>query len=92
MTMAFATVGFATALLGLASRRTLEPAWADPLMPFDKWTAYGLAFVHIAVELPLMQQIVGTVGLTFERWAVVALLALPAPAVVESEKAIRRRR
>jgi Ca2+-transporting ATPase len=92
MTMAFAVVGLGTALLGLATRRTREPAWADPLMPFIKWTGFGLAFVWVAVELPLMQRIVGTTPLTAAQWLVVALLALPAPLAVEANKLRLRRK
>ncbi|MGA9276342.1 cation-translocating P-type ATPase [Ilumatobacter sp.] len=92
MTMAFAVVGLAAALLGLASRRVIEPAWAEPLMPFIKWTGFGVAFVWVGIELPMMQRILGTVSLTAWQWLVVALLALPSPVAVEIDKALRRAR
>ena len=60
-------------------------------MPFVKWTGFGVAFVWLAVELPAIQRIVGTVSLSSLQWLVVALLAFLAPTVVEIDKAVRRR-
>ncbi|MEM8745081.1 MAG: cation-translocating P-type ATPase [Actinomycetota bacterium] len=92
MTMAFVVVGLSAALLGLASRRESEPAWAAPLMPFVKYTGFGLAFVWLAVELRPLQRVLGTVALTPSQWLVATLLALAAPAALEIEKAVGRSR
>ncbi|MFK8022686.1 MAG: cation-translocating P-type ATPase [Ilumatobacter sp.] len=92
MTMGFAVVGLATAILGLSSRRKLEPAWAQPLTPFIKYTAYGVGFMWLAVEFRPLQRVLGTVSLTPGQWLVVVLLAMAAPAAHEANKAIARQR
>ena len=51
----------------------------------------GIGFVWLAVELPVIQSVVGTVSLSSLQWLVVVLLAMLAPAAVEVDKAIRRR-
>jgi hypothetical protein len=51
----------------------------------------GIGFVWLAVELPVIQRVVGTVSLSSLQWLVVVLLAMLAPAAVEVDKAIRRR-
>ena len=91
-TLTFAVLALSTIWLAASMRRSLTPIWWGPFVPFWLWMAIPLALAVLAVELPFLQQILGTVGLTGLQWLVALALSLTVPIVSEAAKAARRRR
>ena len=92
MTMAFASVALAATGFGLTMRRRLQPAWAGPLFPYLGWIGLGALTTWLAVELPVLQRVLGTVSLTGSQWLIVLGVSMLAPVLVEADKAVQRRK
>jgi len=91
-TMTFAILALSTIWLAASMRRSVLPAWAGPYFPFWAWMAIPLVLSVLAVELPFLQGVLLTVGLTGLQWLTVLVLSLMVPFVIEVTKAILRRR
>jgi Ca2+-transporting ATPase len=92
MTMAFVVMALGTILSALVVRRDPESGLVAPIADALKVLAIPVALTVAAVELEFMQRILTTVPLTGGQWLVCIGLALLLPIVVETDKAIRRRR
>ena len=57
-----------------------------------KWLSIPLALTVVAVEVPFMQRLVGTVNLSGNEWLAALGLALLVPLLIEIEKWVRRAR
>lgn len=91
MTMTFAVTAFGTIGLGIVNRRDPGTFIDGPAHPFFMWLGIPVVIAWLSVELPLLQRILATTSLSGAQWLVVLGLSLLAPALVEIEKAIRRR-
>ena len=91
-TMTFAVLALSTVWLAASMRRSLTPMWWGPFVPFWLWMAMPLALAVLAIELPFLQEILGTVSLTGLQWLAAWTLSLAVPIVSEAAKAARRRR
>lgn len=90
-TMAFAVLALGTVWLAASMRRALAPIWDGPFLPFWLWMGIPLVISVLAVELPFLQELLGTTSLTGLQWLAVLALSLAVPVVSETAKAIRRR-
>ena len=71
MTMAFAIVSFSSVNVGLVMRREREQAWSSPVFPFLGWIILGWVLTWAAVELHMLQRLLGTQSLAGGQWLVV---------------------
>jgi Ca2+-transporting ATPase len=72
-------------------RRALTPMWMGPFVPFWLWMGVPLLLSVLAVELPFLQDLLGTTSLTGLQWLAVLALSSAVPVVSEAVKALRRR-
>ncbi len=91
MTMAFAIVSLSAVNLGLVMRREREPAWSRPVFPYLGWIILGWVLTWAAVELGMLQRLLGTTSLTGGQWGVVLALSLVTPVAVGVDKTIQLR-
>jgi Ca2+-transporting ATPase len=91
-TMTFGILALSTIWLAASMRRARLPLWAGPLAPFWAWMAIPLLLSILAIELPFPQVVLLTTSLTGLQWLVVLVLSLVVPLVIESAKALQRRR
>ncbi|WP_457100084.1 cation-translocating P-type ATPase [Microbacterium sp. P5_E9] len=92
VTMTFVVAAFGAVLGGLAMRRDPEPGLTAPILTAVKWLSIPLALTVAAVELPFLQRLILTTGLSGDQWLICIGLALVVPIFVEVEKWIRRTR
>jgi Ca2+-transporting ATPase len=95
MTMAFAIVALSAVNLGVVMRREREPAWSPPIFPYLGWIIIGWVLTWAAVELTMLQRLLGTMSLTGPQWLAVIALSLIAPLIVVADigiRLLRRRR
>lgn len=92
MTMSYVTLGFTTLLAGLVMRRDPGSGLTAPALPALRITAASLVLLVLSTELGGMQAALLTTSLTATQWTVCLALALLTPLVVETDKALRRRR
>jgi Ca2+-transporting ATPase len=92
VTMAFAVMGLATGAAGFVMRKTTASAFARPTVLPALLTASGVLITVAATEVGFLQEWLVTTSLTGGQWLVCVGLALLWAAVVEVEKAVRRRR
>ncbi len=90
--MTFAILALSTVWMAIALRRTTLPGWAGPFLPYWLWMAVPAGLTVLALELPLLQGLLSTTGLTGDQWGVVLLAALVVPIVIETVKASQRAR
>jgi P-type Ca2+ transporter type 2C len=90
-TMTFATLALSTVWLAASMRRALTPIWVGPFVPFWLWMGIPLLLSVLAVELPFLQDLLGTTSLTGMEWLSILLLSLAVPLVSELAKSVRRR-
>ena len=90
-TTAFAVAALSTILLAAAVRRDLLPAWAGPYVPYFLWLLAPLVLTWMAIESEPFNAVLGTIPLTSGQWGMAVLLSLVVFAVIEGEKALRRR-
>ena len=89
--MTFAILALSTVWMAISLRRTHLPAWTGPFVPYWVWMAVPAVLTVLAIELPLLQSLLQTTGLTGDQWGSVFLATLIIPALIESVKAIQRR-
>ena len=92
VTMAFVVCALGSIFGGLVMRRDPESGLAAPIIDAVKWLSIPLALTVVAVEVPFMQRLVGTISLTGDEWLTALGLALLVPVLIELEKWIRRAR
>jgi Ca2+-transporting ATPase len=90
MTMAFVVISLGTIFSGLVMRRDPESGLTAPILRAVAILAIPVALTVLATESHFMQRLLTTQELTDRQWLGAIGLALVVPAVVESEKAIRR--
>ena len=92
VTMAFVVCALGSIFGGLVMRRDPESGLAAPILVAVKWLSIPLALTVVAVEVPFMQRLVGTVNLSGDEWLAALGLALLVPVLIELEKWVRRAR
>ena len=92
MTMAFVVIALGAVFGGLVLRRDPVSGLAAPLLKALAVLSIPTIAIILATELPVLQRALMTQPLTGEQWLIVIGLALIGPVVVETDKAIRRRR
>jgi len=92
VTMAFVVCALGSIFGGLVMRRDPESGLAAPIIDAVKWLSIPLALTVVAVEVPFMQRLVGTVSLSGNEWLTALGLALLVPVLIELEKWLRRAR
>ncbi|WP_328393482.1 cation-translocating P-type ATPase [Nocardia sp. NBC_00416] len=92
MTTAFVVLSLGSILSGLAMRRDPESGFAPPLLGALKILSVPVVVTVFAVELGFLQDLLMTTSLTGGQWLACLGWSLTVPAVVEAEKALRRRR
>ena len=91
MTMAFVVMAIGTLLSGLSIRRDPGSGLAAPILKALGILAIPVALTLIATEWGLLQRFLMTQSLTGYEWLISIGLALVVLAVIETEKAVRRR-
>jgi Ca2+-transporting ATPase len=89
--MTFAVMGASTVLLAAALRRDLTPGWFGPYPMYFGWLAVPLLLTWLAVDWDALQPLLGTVALNGSQWWIALGLAVIPAAVIEADKALRRR-
>ncbi|SEL38370.1 cation-translocating P-type ATPase [Rhodococcus maanshanensis] len=92
MTMAFVVLSLGSILAGLVMRRDPESGLTAPVLGALKILSVPLVVTVFAVELGFLQDLLMTTSLTGGQWLACIGWALIVPVVIETEKAIRRRR
>nr|WP_228001714.1 cation-transporting P-type ATPase [Nocardia australiensis] len=92
MTMAFVVLSFGSILSGLAMRRDPESGFAPPLLGALKILSIPVVVTVFAVELGFLQDLLMTTSLTGGQWLACLGWSLIVPVVIESGKALGRRR
>lgn len=92
VTMAFVVCALGSIFGGLVMRRDPESGLSAPILVAVKWLSIPLALTVVAVEVPFMQRLVGTVNLSGNEWLAALGLALLVPLLIEIEKWVRRAR
>ncbi|HMR49531.1 MAG TPA: cation-transporting P-type ATPase [Arachnia sp.] len=85
-TMAFVVMSLGTIASGLVMRRSTTSGLASPVLDAVGVLAIPVALTLFAVELPILQQLLGTVSLGQGQWLTAIGLALVLPVVVELGK------
>ncbi|MCL1693805.1 MAG: cation-translocating P-type ATPase [Actinomycetia bacterium] len=91
MTMAFVVMAIGTLLSGLSIRRDPGSGLTAPILKALGILAIPAALTLIATEWGLLQRFLMTQSLTGYEWLISIGLALVVLAVIETEKAVRRR-
>jgi Ca2+-transporting ATPase len=91
MTMAYATMAIGTLLTGLSLRRDPGSGIVPPAARALGILAIPTVLAVVTTTWSPFQRLLGTQTLTGDQWLAVGGLALIVLAVVESEKALRRR-
>ena len=91
MTMAFVAMSFGTLLSGLSIRRDPGSGLTAPILKAAGILAIPAGLTLMATEWGLLQRFLMTQSLTGYEWLISIGLALVVLAVIETEKAIRRR-
>jgi len=91
-TLAFAIIAVSTILMAVSLRRDVTPGWHGPYFPFFKWMGIPAVVTWLAIEWPLLQDLLKTTGLNGQQWASVLVLAFVPWIVIEAEKALRASR
>ena len=89
-TMTFAVMGWSTVWAAAALRRDTIPGWHGPFLPYFLWLAIPFVATFLAVDWDVLSSLVGNVALSGTQWAIVLLLSVFTPLVIEVEKWIRR--
>ncbi|WP_159451415.1 cation-translocating P-type ATPase [Demequina sp. NBRC 110054] len=92
MTMAFVIVSFVTVGTGVALRRDPESGIRGPWGAVGRLAPWPIAATIVATELPFLQRWLDTTSLTGAEWLACVLLSAAVVAIVELDKALRRRR
>lgn len=92
MTMAYAVMAFGTLITGLAVRRDPESGVTPPAAKALGILAIPATLAVVTTTWSFFQRLLGTKPLEPNQWFTVMALSLIVLAVVETEKAIRRRR
>lgn len=92
MTMAFVVLSFGSILAGLVMRRDPESGLTPPILGALKILSIPTVVTVFAVEIGFLQDLLMTTSLTGGQWLACLGWSLVVPIVVESEKALRRRR
>lgn len=92
MTMTAVIVAFASVLSGISLRRLREPGFVGPVKAAFRLAAIPLVLTVLATELGFLQTALLTTGLTLREWLLCTALAAITPAVIELDKALKRRR
>ncbi len=92
MTMAFVIVSFVTVGTGVALRRDPESGIRGPWGAVGRLAPWPIAATIVATELPFLQRWLDTTSLTGAGWLACVLLSAAVVAIVELDKALRRRR
>ena len=92
MTMAFVVMAFGTLFSGLAIRRDPASGLTPPILEALQIMSIPALLTVLAVELTFMQGFLSTRSLTGGQWVASIALAAVMLAVIEGEKAVRRRR
>ena len=85
-TMAFVVMSLGTIASGLVMRRSTTSGLSGPVLDALGVLAIPVVLTLFAVELPFLQQLLGTVSLSQEQWLTSIGLALILPVVVELGK------
>lgn len=88
--MTFAILSLSTIWMAISLRRAYLPAWTGPFIPYWLWMAIPATLTVLGVELPFLQNLLSTTGLTGAQWQAVFLVALAVPIAIEAVKAIQR--
>jgi len=88
-TLAFAVIAVSTILLAVPLRRDVIPGWHGPYFPFFKWMGIPAIVTWLAIEWPVLQDLLKTTDLNGQQWTSVLALALVPSIVIEIEKAWR---
>ena len=91
MTMTFAISALGTVGLGIVHRRYPGSFREGPPYPFFMWLAIPAIITWFGAELPFLQGLLDTVGLSTSQWLIVISLSVITPILVEVEKSWRRR-
>jgi Ca2+-transporting ATPase len=89
-TLTFAVLALSTVWLAASMRRAVAPIWRGPFVPFWLWMGIPLLLTVLAVELPFLQELIGTVGLTGSQWLAALAISLLVPVTSEVLKAADR--
>jgi hypothetical protein len=92
VTMAFAVVSFSAVNICLVMRRERQAPWSSPVFPYLGWIILGWILTWAAVELDMLQRLLGTTSLSGRERVVVLALSLLALAVIAADKVIQLRR
>jgi Ca2+-transporting ATPase len=92
MTMAFALVSLTAVNLGVVMRREREAPWSSPMFPYFGWLIAGWVLTWAAVELNMLQRLLGSESLTGRDWVIVIALSLITPTLIFIDKVITQRR
>jgi Ca2+-transporting ATPase len=90
--MAFAVVSFSAVNICLVMRRERQAPWSSPVFPYLGWIILGWILTWAAVELDMLQRLLGTTSLSGRERVVVLALSLLALAVIAADKVIQLRR
>ena len=88
-TLAFAIVAVSTILMAVSLRRDVIPGWHGPYFPFFKWMAIPGLVTWLAIEWPLLQELLVTTGLSGQQWGIAIALSFVPSILIETEKALR---
>ncbi|MGW5381327.1 cation-translocating P-type ATPase [Nocardia sp. NPDC003963] len=92
MTTAFVVLSLGSVLGGLAMRRDPASGFAPPILRALRILSVPVVVTVFAVELGFLQDLLMTTSLTGGQWLACLGWSLIVPAVVEADKAFRRRR
>jgi P-type Ca2+ transporter type 2C len=91
-TMAFGVLALSTVLMAASLRRGVIPAWRAPYFPYFAWLLGPAALTWLFIEIPAMNRLVQTQGISGAQWLIVVGLSFVLPTVIEISKAIKRAR
>ncbi|BAH51867.1 cation-translocating P-type ATPase [Rhodococcus opacus] len=91
MTTAFVVLSLGSILAGLVMRRDPESGLTPPILGALKILSIPVVVTVFAVEIGFLQDLLMTTSLTGGQWLACLGWSLIIPAVVEAEKALRRR-